>query len=82
MENQHQERVRESVQRIRIYPRNQKRKIEMIRIYGKNTRTKVVKKVFKNTPEGKESVGTPRKRWLDDAKNDLKKMYVTGWKSV
>jgi hypothetical protein len=27
-----------------------------------------VKKEFKNTPEGKRSVGKPRKRWLDTLK--------------
>ena len=36
-----------------------------------------VKKVFKNTPEGKRSVEKPRKRWLDDVENDTKKMDVT-----
>jgi hypothetical protein len=35
-----------------------------------------VKKVFKNTLEGKGSVGKPRKRWLNDTENDLKKMGV------
>ena len=38
--------------------------------------------MFKNTPEGNTSVGKPRKRWLDDAKNDLKKMDVTGWRKT
>jgi hypothetical protein len=33
-------------------------------------------KVFKNTPEGKRSVEKPRKRWLDDVENDLKKLGV------
>jgi hypothetical protein len=37
-----------------------------------------VKNVFENTPEGKSSVGKPRKRWLDDVKNNLKKMDVRG----
>jgi hypothetical protein len=37
-----------------------------------------VKKAFKNIPEEKRSVGKPRKRWLDDFQNDLKKMGVTG----
>ena len=41
-----------------------------------------VNKVFKNTTEGRRSVGKPRKRWLDDAENDLKKMPVRGWRKI
>jgi hypothetical protein len=37
-----------------------------------------VKKVFKDILEGKGSFGKPRKRWLDDVENDLKKMGVRG----
>jgi hypothetical protein len=37
---------------------------------------RTVKKVSENTPEGKRSVESPRKRWLDDVENDLKKMGV------
>ena len=35
-----------------------------------------VKKAFYNIAEGRRSVGNPRKRWLEDAENDLKKMGV------
>jgi hypothetical protein len=35
---------------------------------------RTMKKVFKNTKEGKMSLGKPRNRGLDDVKNDLKKM--------
>jgi hypothetical protein len=37
-------------------------------------------KVFNNTPEGKRSVGKPRKRCLDDFENDLKNMGVRIWR--
>ena len=37
-----------------------------------------VRKMFKNTPEGKTSPGKPRKRRSEDTENDLKKMGVTG----
>jgi hypothetical protein len=39
---------------------------------------RTVKEVFKNVPEGKRSVGKPRKTWLNDAENHLKKMGVRG----
>jgi hypothetical protein len=41
-----------------------------------------VKKIFKNIPEGKSSFGKPRKRWLDDAENDLKQTGVRSWRNI
>jgi ABC-type cobalamin transport system ATPase subunit len=32
-----------------------------------------MKKVFKDIPKGKKSFGKPRKRWLDDVENHMKK---------
>jgi hypothetical protein len=40
---------------------------------------RTVKKTFKNIREGKRSFGNPRKRWLDDVENGLKKTGVRGW---
>lgn len=45
-------------------------------------RKKCAKKMFKNTLEGRRSVEKPRKRWLDDAGNDLKRMDVTGRRKI
>ena len=36
----------------------------------------IVQQVFKNTQEGKWFVGKPRKRWLDDVENELKKWVL------
>jgi hypothetical protein len=43
---------------------------------------RTVKKVFKNIPEVKWSVGKPRKRWLDYVETDLKKMCFSGWRKI
>ena len=37
---------------------------------------RAVQKLFKNIREGKRSLGKPRKRWLYDVENDLKKLSV------
>jgi hypothetical protein len=39
---------------------------------------RTVKKEVKNIPEGKRSVGEPRKRWLNDVENDMKEIGVRG----
>ena len=41
-----------------------------------------MKKVFRNTPEGKRSVEKPRKRCLDDVEDYLKKMGVRKWRKM
>jgi hypothetical protein len=41
-----------------------------------------VKKVFKNTPAGKRSVGKPIKRWLEDVANDLREMGFRDWRKM
>ena len=38
--------------------------------------------MFKKTPQGKRSVGKPRKRWLGDVENYLKKMGFRGWRKI
>jgi hypothetical protein len=38
--------------------------------------------LFKNIPEGKQSVGKPRKGWINDVENDLKKVGIRGWGKI
>jgi hypothetical protein len=38
------------------------------------------KRMLKGRLYSKRRKGRPRKRWLDDAESDLKKMKVKGWK--
>jgi ribonuclease D len=38
--------------------------------------------VFMNNLEGKMSVEKPRKGWLEDAENELKKMDARGWRKI
>jgi hypothetical protein len=43
---------------------------------------RTVKKVSENIPEGETSVGKPRKRWLDNVENYLKKEVIRGWRKI
>jgi hypothetical protein len=36
----------------------------------------------KNIPEGKRSIGKPRRRWLINVESYLKKMGVRGWRII
>jgi hypothetical protein len=55
----------------------------MVTTWGTNARKKkTLKSVFNNIPKGERSVGKPRKEWLDDIKNGLKKISVRGWKKI
>jgi len=41
---------------------------------------RVVKRLYQNTPEGSRSVGRPGLRWMDDVREDLRRMVVTNWR--
>jgi hypothetical protein len=38
---------------------------------------RAVKRLYQNTAEGSRSVGRPRLRWMDDVREDLRRMGVT-----
>ena len=40
---------------------------------------RVVKRLYQNTAEGSGSVGRPRLSWMDEVREDLRKMRVTDW---
>jgi len=41
---------------------------------------RMVKRLYQNTPEESRSVGRPRLRWMDDVREDLRRMGVTNWR--
>jgi hypothetical protein len=57
-------------------------RLRWLRHVERKSKEITVTKVFKNNPEGKMSVGKPRKRWLDYVENELKKMSVECWKKI
>jgi len=40
----------------------------------------MVKRLYENTPEGSRSVRRPRLRWMDDPREELRRMGVTNWR--
>ena len=40
----------------------------------------MVKRLYQNTPKGSRSVGRPRLRWMDDVREDVRRMGVTNWR--
>lgn len=42
--------------------------------------TQTVKKVFIGKPDGRRRRGRPRKRWIEDVEEDLRKLGIKGWR--
>jgi hypothetical protein len=79
-EDPHHSRVGGSVQRHRYYIR--KGRLRWLGHVERILQERIVKKAIKNVPEGKRSVGKPRKRRMVDVENDLKKMGIRGWRKI
>jgi hypothetical protein len=43
---------------------------------------RTMKKLFNNIPKGKRFFRNPRKKWLDDVENDLKKIGFRDWRRI
>jgi len=41
---------------------------------------RVVKRLYQNTAEGSRGVGRPGLRWMDDVREDQRRMGVTNWR--
>jgi hypothetical protein len=39
------------------------------------------KKILKDKMHGRKRNGRPRKRWIDDVEQDLRRMGVRGWRT-
>jgi hypothetical protein len=77
MEDPYQSRVDGSIQKYALSQKFEKEDSLLGRV-KRTPEVRTVKKVFKNIPEGKSSVGEPINGWLDDVKNDRKKTGVMG----
>jgi hypothetical protein len=43
---------------------------------------RVTRRVMEWKPIGRRMRGRPRKRWIDDAEEDMRKMGVRGWRRI
>ena len=59
-----------------------KKKITIVKTCGENARRKICEENVYEIQEGKSSIGKPRKKWLDDVENDLKKVCLRAWRSI
>jgi hypothetical protein len=44
--------------------------------------SRVAKRIFEWKPIGRQSLGSPRLRWLDDVCDDLKVLKVRNWNEL
>ena len=54
-----------------------KRRLRWLGHVERMSEERVVKRLYQNTPEGSRNVGRPRLRWMDDVREDLRRMGVT-----
>jgi hypothetical protein len=55
-------------------------RLRCVRHVERMSEERVVNRLYQNTPEGSRNVERPRLRWMDDVREDLRRMGVTNWR--
>jgi len=74
------EEVRQLYGELDIVTEIKKRRLRWLGHVERMSEERAVKRLYQNAPEGSGSVGRPRLRWMDDVREDLRRMGVTDWR--
>jgi hypothetical protein len=72
--------VRQLYGELDIVTEINKGRLRWLGIDDRISEERVVKRLYQNTPEGSGSGGRPRLRWMDDEREDLRRMGDTNWR--
>ena len=72
--------VRQLYRELDIVTEIKKGRLRQLGHVERMSEERVVKRLYQNTPKGSRSVGRPRLRWMDDVREDLRRMGVTKWR--
>ena len=74
------EEVRQLYGELDIVTEIEKGRLRWLGYVERMSEERVVKRLYQNMPEGSRSVERPRLRWMDDVREDLRRMGVTNWR--